>query len=699
MPLEITEHAGFCMGVQRAVDAALRAAEEGGPLCTLGELTHNPQVVELLKAKGVPSVDDLADIGGRKVIVRSHGVTPKTLDLLYGQGVTFMDCTCPFVDRMHRIVKEYSAQGKPVVLVGQRDHPEVQGTAGWCQGPVYILREEEEIAALPPLDEALAVVQTTFPPDKWERMADLLKERIPGLTVKDTICPETRKRQEEARDLASRADAMIVVGGLSSANTRKLLETCQKLCKRTIQVERAADIPPGFADIHADLIGITAGASTPDWSLKEVVTRMIDRENQDQMLPAEEESKNNFMADVEATLVKIKPGQTVTGTVVQITDEEVCVNIGYKSDGLIKRSDVTSEDLELGQEIEVEVVKVNDGEGNVVLSQRNIVNRKAWDALMVKYEAGEYVEGVGKEAVKGGLIAEVDGIRTFVPASQLSQRYVEKISEFVGKPIKLKIIEVDKQKKRIVASRKAYLTEESASKKKEAWDKLTEGEVVTGIVRRLTDFGAFVDVGGVDGLIHVTDLSWGRIKHPSEVVTPNQEVQVKILSLDRERERIQLGYKQLAPKPWDVAEEKYAVGSVVEGKVVRITTFGAFVELEPGLDGLVHISQCALTRVQKVEDAVKVGQTVRVKVLKVEPAEKRISLSIREVLEDEAFNYSQEIPGEGEFEAGKAPAEQETAQEEAPAAEEAVEPKKASRKKAPAKEDATEQETEAPKAE
>ncbi|MBQ2699672.1 MAG: S1 RNA-binding domain-containing protein, partial [Clostridia bacterium] len=246
---------------------------------------------------------------------------------------------------------------------------------------------------------------------------------------------------------------------------------------------------------------------------------------------------------------------------------------------------------------------------------------------------------------------EVDGIRTFVPASQLSQRYVEKIADFVGKDLKLKIIEVDKQKKRIVASRKAVMAEESAAKKQEAWAKLAEGETITGIVRRLTDFGAFVDVGGVDGLIHITDLSWGRIKHPSEVVAPNQEITVKILSLDTERERIQLGYKQLQPKPWDVAEEKYPVGAIVEGKVVRITTFGAFVELEPGLDGLVHISQCALTRVQKVEDAVNVGDVVRVKVLSVDPSAKRIGLSIREVMEDEAFNYSEEIPGEAEFEA------------------------------------------------
>ena len=359
-----------------------------------------------------------------------------------------------------------------------------------------------------------------------------------------------------------------------------------------------------------------------------------------------EQADSDFMADVEKTLVKIRTGQTVTGTIVQITDDEVCVNIGYKSDGLMKKTDMINPDAcSIGDEIEVEVVKVNDGEGNVVLSQRNIVNRKNWDALMEKYDAGEYVEGVGKEAVKGGLIATVTGVRAFIPASQLSQRYVEKIEEFVGKTMQLKIIEVDKQKKRIVASRKAVLVEEAARKKKEVWEKLHEGDVVKGIVRRLTDFGAFVDIGGVDGLVHVTDLSWGRVKHPSDVVTPNQEIDVVILSLDPERERIQLGYKQLQPRPWDVAGEKYPVGSIVEGKVVRITTFGAFVELEPGLDGLLHISQCALTRIAKVEDAVQVGQIVRVKVLNVDSEAKRISLSIREALEEEAFNYSDEIPG------------------------------------------------------
>ena len=363
---------------------------------------------------------------------------------------------------------------------------------------------------------------------------------------------------------------------------------------------------------------------------------MTDKEVMNQV--AEEAS---FADALEATLVKIRPGQTIKGTVLTVGDE-VSVNIGYKSDGLIKREDLVTEDVKPGDEIEVEVVKVNDGEGNVLLSQRNLVNRKNWDEIVAKYEAEEIVTGIGKEAVKGGLLADVKGIRTFIPASQLSMRYVEKINEFVGQEMGLKIIEVDKTKKRIVASRKAVLILEEAEKKKAVWETLKdkEGEVVKGTVRRLADFGAFVDIGGVDGLVHVTDLSWGRVKHPSEVVSVGEEIEVKVLKVEPERERVSLSYKQTRPRPWTVATEKYPVGAVVEGKVVRITTFGAFVELEPGLDGLVHISQCALTRIAKVEDAVNVGDDVRVKVLDVNTEAKRISLSIRQVLEDEALDNS-----------------------------------------------------------
>ena len=633
MPITVARHAGFCMGVRRAVDGAVNAAQEGKQIVSFGELAHNPEVIERLASIGVSVIHQVEEAKGRVVLIRSHGVSPDVTRQLEETAAEVIDLTCPFVARLHDFVARYSADGSPVILVGQSDHPEVIGTIGCAQGAVYTVHDVEEAKAIPHLERALAVSQTTFPHERWEAILPVLRERVADLTVQNTICTATATRQSEARELAAAVDAMLVVGGMNSANTRKLYETCKGICPRTLLVERAADIPPGFANIHSDSIGITAGASTPDWSLKEVVTRMTDKEVLDQLTM--EEAESSFMADVEATLVKIRPGQTVKGTVVQITEDEVCVNIGYKSDGLIKREDLVDENVQMGDEIEVEVVKVNDGEGNVVLSQRNIVNRKVFAELVEKYNNNEYVEGVGKEVVKGGLICTVNGIRAFVPASQIANRYVEKLNEFVGQTMKLKIIEMDEQKRRIVASRRAVVRDESAAKKAEAWAKLAEGEVVHGVVRRLTDFGAFVDLGGVDGLIHVTDLSWAHVKHPSEIVAPDQEVDVKILSLDTERERIQLGLKQLQPKPWDVAPEKYPAGAVVVGKVVRITTFGAFVELEPGIDGLVHISQCAATRIQKVEDAVNVGDEVTVKVLNIDPEAKRISLSIRALLEPE----------------------------------------------------------------
>ena len=635
MPVEVASHAGFCMGVSRAVEKAEAMARDRIPSCTLGELIHNPEVIRHLAERGLEPIHDPAEAAGRRVLIRSHGVSPQVLQDLEKAGDEILDLTCPFVDKLHRIVEEGSRDGTPVILVGERDHPEVRGTAGWAHGEVMIVAEPEEAEQLPAIPRAVAVCQTTFPHGRWEEILAVLKQKVAELDSRCTICNATEIRQKEARELAGRVDAMIVVGGRNSANTRKLYDICRSVCPRTILVESAAEIPPAFANKDSEKIGITAGASTPTDSLKEVVTRMSELENKDLTPTTEVDNHNDFMAEVESTLVRIRPGQTLTGKVVQITEDEVCVSIGYKADGLIKRTDLVDQDVKLDDEIEVEVVKVNDGEGNVLLSQRNIVNRKAWDAMMEKYEAGEYVDAVGKEAVKGGLIADIAGVRAFVPASQLSQRYVEKIADFVGKDMKLKILEVDTQKKRVVASRKAVVAEEAAAKKKEAWERLEEGMVIHGIVRRLTDFGAFVDVGGVDGLIHITDLCWGRIKHPSEVVKPNQEVDVKILSLDPERERIQLGYKQLQPHPWDAAVEKFPVGEVVEGKVVRITDFGAFVELEPGLDGLVHISQCATTRVAKVEDAVKVGDVVNVKILGVDPEKKRISLSIRQAIEPE----------------------------------------------------------------
>ncbi|MCL1796217.1 MAG: bifunctional 4-hydroxy-3-methylbut-2-enyl diphosphate reductase/30S ribosomal protein S1 [Clostridia bacterium] len=778
MPVEIGRHAGFCYGVRRAVEMAFQAAGTGKPCYALGSLTHNKQVMRALRQAGVRVVCHADEIPAGLAIIRSHGEPPGVKEALQARGIDVVDATCSDVHRVHRLVSDYSAGGLPVLIAGKAEHPEIRATSAWCRGVVAVVSDMDEARALPPMERALLVAQTTMPQADFLRIEAIVRERVRDLTVRNTICRASDARQREAAELAKRADVMLVIGDYTSANTRALYDTCRAVCSRTYLLESAADLPvEGIA--ASDYIAITAGASTPERSLKEVATRMNDLEHNipqeagvtqepiadeetaviqpdeempispikeesasadgsgpadeavmatepvlaaepvaavdpvseeepviaaepvaveepvtvsepvfaeepvavEEPLPATEPAvpvvpvpveaaeeptvsvaaetlpivaepktaetgESSFMADIEATLVTIRPGQTITGTVVQITDEEVCVNIGYKSDGIVKRADLVSTDVMVGDEIEVEVVKVNDGEGNVLLSQRNIVNRRIWDALMEKYQNGEYVEGVGKEAVKGGLIANVDGIRAFIPASQLSQRYVEKIEDFVGKDMRLKIIEADKQKRRIVCSRKAVIAEEAAARKQEIWGKLVEGSLVSGIVRRLTDFGAFVDIGGVDGLVHVTDLSWGRVRHPSEVVSPNQEITVKIISLDEARGRIQLGYKQTQPRPWDVAEERYPVGSTIEGKVVRLTTFGAFVEVEPGLDGLVHISQCALTRIDKVEDAVQVGQIVRVKVLGVDTQAKRISLSIRAALEDDAFNYTGDIPGD-----------------------------------------------------
>ena len=629
----LASHAGFCFGVRRAVGTAEKAA----PAVTLGPIIHSPQVVERLRRMGIVPVDALEEIpSGVRAVIRSHGVDRATYDALAQKGCEVVDATCPFVARIHDMAREASRAGIPLVVVGEAEHPEVRGILGWTDGEKYAVLSREDVESLPHLSEALVVSQTTMVEEKFRELCSALAEKIDRPDVRATICPATRDRQNECVEIARKADVMIVIGGRESSNSRKLFRLAARFCPRTFFIESAAELS-GIRAAPSDVIGITAGASTPDCIIKEVVARMNDIEKK---APIEEALDPSVMSmeDVDKTLVQLRPGQIVTGQVVQISDDEVCVNVGYKADGLVKKSDLSSTDVKIGDEIEVEVVKVNDGEGNVLLSQKNIINRKAWEDICAKEEAGEFVEGIGKEAVKGGLLADVEGVRTFIPASQLSLRYVEKIDEFVGQTMKLKIIEIDKAKKRIVASRKAVLMAEEAEKKKHIWETLEVGSIVKGTVRRLADFGAFVDIGGVDGLVHVTDLSWGRVKHPSDVVSVGQEIDVKILNVDPERERISLSYKQTQPRPWTVAADKYPVGSVVEGKVVRITTFGAFVELEPGLDGLVHISQCALTRIAKVEDAVSVGDIVRVKVLDVNTEAKRISLSIREVLEDEALD-------------------------------------------------------------
>ncbi len=671
--IEVAAHAGFCMGVRRAVDTAEGYARAGsGNTCTLGDLIHNPSVVASLRERGIPPVHSVAEAAGQRVLIRSHGVTRQVMQELQEAGCDVVDLTCPFVAKLHQLAENASARGLPVILIGEQAHPEVIGTAGWVDGDCYVIASAEEAERLPPLEAAAVVSQTTFPPSRWDSIVQVLRSRIPQLEEHCTICSATAIRQQEAEELAGRAEAMIVIGGRNSANTRKLYETCRARCAHTILVESAAEIPPAFANSF-QFFGVTAGASTPDSALKEVVITMSDIENtapETQETTHAVESESDFGAMLEAQQTRqprLRVNAVVSGEVLQVGDDEVVVSIGGKSDGVLKRADMADKEVQVGDKIEVKVIKMNDGEGNVVLSQRGLISEKKWKALMEQYEAGNcIIEGRGKEAVKGGLLMDYDGIRVFIPASHLDSHYVEKIEDFVGKEIRAKIIEVDKEKKRIVASRKECMKEEREAARKAAWDRLEEGMVIHGVVRRIREFGAFVDVGGVDGLVHITDLSWGRIKDPSEVVKPGQEIDVKVLKLNPENGRIQLGYKQLQTPPWETAAERYPVDAIVEGKVVRITTFGAFVELEPGLDGLVHLTQCALTKVNKVEDAVKVGDIVRVKILNVDTEHQRISLSIKAALEDEAMESA-----EGELDI---PAEEEAAPEAVEAAPEAEAP-------------------------
>jgi len=697
MRVLLAKNSGFCFGVRRAVEMAEKYAAEHGKIYTYGNIIHNEQVVAELEQKGVCSINDLNRLqAGDTLIIRAHGAPPSVYRESEERGISLIDATCPYVKRIHQIAQQAIRDDRTVLIAGKANHPEVVGIVGWAGEDAFVLESPEDAAQLPKRERATLVAQTTLPEAAFQEILSALqtgKNAISDLEVKNTICDTTRARQSEAEQIAKVSTRMVVLGSKSSANTQKLVEICKKHCNSTENVESADKL---FLDKLSsdDIIGIVAGASTPDRMIREVLQVMSEQEKTtietiEAAAPAEEvvvpqsnqvteetaatvetpkpaaevqpviesvdhEDSSDFASAFEKTMTRIHGGQVLEGTVISVVDGEVFVNIGYKSDGVIpigelsSDSDVKAEDLfKEGDKIEVEVTKVNDGEGNVILSRKNVESKKIWDDLMSQENIEDRLfDAVGKEVVKGGLIADMSGIRAFVPASQVSTRYIENLSEFVGKPMKLKVLEVDRQRKRIVASQKQVLLSEAAAEKRVKWEALVNGSKVNGIVRRIADFGAFVDIGGIDGLVHVTDAAWGRVKHPSDIFAIGQEIEVIILNVDVEKERVSLGYKQLQPKPWTLAADKYPVGSIVEGKVVRIVPFGAFVALESTIDGLIHISQVSVHRIAKVEDELKVGDVVRCKVLEVNPEAKRISLSRREALLEEDPELAEQLKAE-----------------------------------------------------
>jgi len=682
MEVRLAKEAGFCFGVTRAVEIARNTAQEKNQVYSLGPLIHNPQVVEKLARAGIKETENMADIpAGSTVIVPAHGVGPEVMVKLDKLKVCVVDATCPFVRRAQNLA-HYLGRRTQVVIVGDQKHPEVIGIIGYAGEQALIVEGPDQAELLDTFPEVAVLAQTTQPLSNFQSVIDVLRSKTDSVKVFNTICDATGMRQQAALELARQVGAMVVAGGKTSANTRRLAELSRESGAPTYHVETARDLKAEWFK-NVEVAGLTAGASTPDWIIEEVQTRMKEL---GEVMVEDEKNENSNVNALETEEVKtavpedavdvsgspwetsagtdetvqesdstdesdavseegmegtvevksLSPGQIVKGVVVQVGADEVLVDVGSKSEGVVPFRELSayeaasSQDVvSLGDEIEVTVVKVEDDEGRLILSKARADAEKAWVDLQAHLDDGSPVEGVVREVIKGGLLVDV-GLRAFMPASLVEQGYVEDLNKYIGVNVKSRVIELNRARRKVILSRKSVLEEERALLKQSVLQSLEEGQTVRGIVRRLTNFGAFVDIGGVDGLLHISEMAWYRVNHPSDVLSAGDEIEVRILQLDKENEKISLSLKQVLPDPWKQVVGNYPVGSIVEAKVIRLAPFGAFVQLEPGVEGLVHISHLADHHVESTGEIVHEGEEISVKVLSVEPEEKRIRLSIRE---------------------------------------------------------------------
>ena len=643
MRIIVADKAGFCFGVKRAIDMAKEVVRErDGPIYSLGPLIHNPQVVDKLAQKGISAIHNPGEIHTGTVIIRSHGVEPGILSEVSARGLKLINATCPFVSRAQQIAKDLHTEGWQVIVVGDKDHPEVQGIVGWAEGQAIVVQNPTEAESLGYICRAGVLAQTTQPLLNFQQVVNILKQKTDQLKECNTICHATGERQQAALELARKVDVMVVVGGANSANTGKLANLCRSTGTPAHQIEIAAELRSEWF-VNVDKAGLTAGASTPDWIIEEVKKRMEELSEMNGIEESMEQLDEVNSAEEgmqEAVEVKaLRNGEIVKGVVVQIGQDEVLVDVGSKSEGFISAKELSSFDInspdevvKVGDEIEVFVINAEDNEGRIKLSKTRADAESAWTKLEYLLESGETIKGTVKEVVKGGLLVDV-GVRAFLPASLVDKGYVEDLTKYVGEIITAQVIEVNRGRRKVVLSRKAVLEEEYANRREELLGALQENQTVPGVIRRITNFGAFVDIGGIDGLLHISEMAWYRVNHPSEIVQVGDEVNVMVLKVDRTNDKISLGLKQVLSNPWENVDTKYPVGSVVEAKVVRLAPFGAFVQLEPGVEGLVHISHLANHHVEKPEDVVSEGEEVSVKVLSVDLQDKRIRLSIKEVAE------------------------------------------------------------------
>ncbi|MBQ3120278.1 MAG: bifunctional 4-hydroxy-3-methylbut-2-enyl diphosphate reductase/30S ribosomal protein S1, partial [Peptococcaceae bacterium] len=627
MDFQIAPHAGFCFGVKMAIKKGEELVRAGHvPLATLGPLIHNPQEVKRLEGMGIYARDSFEEIQERTVMIRTHGVAPSIYEEARSRGLELYDCTCPFVSKVQKLAHEHSQNGYLVLILGNRHHPEVEGILGWAGENGVAFQQIDELNMLSLSGRKVCLVsQTTENLERFEQAVNALEQYgIEDLKVFNTICSATRERQNAALELAGTVDFMLVIGGSNSANTQKLANICRQNGCRTEHIESVEEIDTHWFD-GVENVGITAGASTPDWIIREVTLKM-------------EEMTMEQGLESYGILGEVGRNDIVTGTVVKIDNDEVLVDIGGKSEGIISARElsftknVNPEDVvKIGDEIRVMVIK-EDKEGNILLSKKRVDQVEAMEKLEEIYNEGKTIEAPVVDVVKGGVIVDI-GTRGFVPASRLDVKFIEDIASFVGQTLEFKIIKFEPEARKIVLDRRAILEEAEKARKEAFWAEIAEGQTRKGTVRRLAQFGAFIDLGGVDGLLHVSEMGWGRVKNPGDVVKVGQEVEVYVLAADKEAGKISLGLKQLTVNPWDAAAETFAAGNVVSGKVVRIVPFGAFVQLADGVDGLVHISQISWDRVEKVEDALQVGQEVSAKVLELDLENKKVSLSIKQLTE------------------------------------------------------------------
>lgn len=701
MRITLAKTAGFCFGVDRAVKTVEDLLDKGERVCTLGPIIHNQQLVEELNRRGARIVGSPDEVKtGETLVIRSHGVEPEVIENAEKLGIKTVDATCPFVAKIHKIVAGKSREGYTVLIAGDASHQEVKGIVGHCRGSVFVFSGEEELLLLLEKEENFAgkriilAAQTTFNEEIFVKCKNILKKVCTNAEIFDTICNATSMRQQEARELSCVNDAMIVIGGRHSSNTAKLFDVCREKCGRTYLIETAAELS-GTDLSDCGSVGVVAGASTPAGIIKEVIKTMSENlQPVEEQMEVKESVQKSFeeMTDeeaFEASLSGLTGDQKVVGTVITVNPTEITVDIGRGVTGYVTAEEFSSDpDVKLtdevkpGDELNLIIMKINDQEGTAMLSKRRYDAIAGWDNIVAAKDSGEIVTGFVKDIIKGGVVAYSNNVRVFIPASQATASRGEPLEDLKGKEVSFRIIEIGRGH-RVVGSIRSVLKEQRKAAEDKIWENIAVGDRFTGTVKSLTSYGAFVDIGGVDGMIHISELSWQRIKNPSEVVLVGDTVEVYVKALDIEKRKISLGYKKPEDNPWVIFENNYKVGDTVKVTIVSMTTYGAFARIIPGIDGLIHISQIANKHVAKPQDELTVGQEVEAKIIAVDSEKKRVSLSIRALLEPEAPAEKAELnaPDEVVFEASdetaaaaaEAPAETAPAEEAPEAAAEKTE--------------------------